>query len=189
MDYGTVSVSNSILRCQWPEKLGGNDISVLRDSLLNFAYGDTVSTSVRDAVVKFLSDTSMVAGALNIAPVDTLPADSMTYFTSVTASVTDLDEEMVAYQVVTSQYLGGAHPLTTSHPFTFDSAEGKVLDNSNIFLPGTPTDSIMPVITEALARQLGVSGHGGLTRRSVRRSQADLSGQAVYIEQHALFSL
>ncbi len=184
MDYGTVYLE-LYTSVQWPEKLGGNDISVLRDSLLNFAYGDTVSTSVRDAVVKFLSDTSMVAGALNIAPVDTLPADSMTYFTSVTASVTDLDEEMVTYQVVTSQYLGGAHPLTTSHPFTFDFAESKVLDNSNIFLPGTPTDSIMPVITEALARQLGVPARG-LERAGVFVSQLTYPGKP-YISNNTLY--
>lgn len=184
MDYGTVYLE-LYTSVQWPEKLGDNDISVLRDSLLNFAYGDTVSTSVRDAVVKFLADTSMVEGALNIVPVDTLPADSMTYFTSVTASVTDLDEEMVTYQVVTSQYLGGAHPLTATHPFTFDFAQGCVLDNSNIFLPGTPTDSIMPVITEALARQLGVPVRG-LERAGVFVSQLTYPGKP-YISNNTLY--
>ena len=154
-DYGTVYLE-MYTSVQWPEKFGGNDIKVLQDSVLNFAYSDTTSVSIHDAIRKYLDDTSFLEGVKEIVPVDTLPSDSMTYFSSVTGSVLDLDEGMVTYQLVSSSYLGGAHPMTATHPFTYDFAESRVLDNSNIFRPGTPTDSIVPVIREALARQLGV---------------------------------
>lgn len=154
-DYGTVYLE-MYTSVQWPEKFGGNDIKVLQDSVLNFAYSDTTSVSIHDAIRKYLDDTSFLEGVKEIVPVDTLPSDSMTYFSSVTGAVLDLDEGMVTYQLVSSSYLGGAHPMTATHPFTYDFAESRVLDNSNIFRPGTPTDSIVPVIREALARQLGV---------------------------------
>ncbi|MDE5914966.1 MAG: DUF3298 and DUF4163 domain-containing protein [Duncaniella sp.] len=154
-DYGTVYLE-MYTSVQWPEKFGGNDIKVLQDSVLNFAYSDTTSVSIHDAIRKYLDDTSFLEGVKEIVPVDTLPPDSMTYFSSVTGAVLDLDEGMVTYQLVSSSYLGGAHPMTATHPFTYDFAESRVLDNSNIFRPGTPTDSIVPVIREALARQLGV---------------------------------
>ncbi|MDE5665148.1 MAG: DUF3298 and DUF4163 domain-containing protein [Duncaniella sp.] len=154
-DYGTVYLE-MYTSVQWPEKFGGNDIKVLQDSVLNFAYSDTTSVSIHDAIRKYLDDTSFLEGVKEIVPIDTLPSDSMTYFSSVTGSVLDLDEGMVTYQLVSSSYLGGAHPMTATHPFTYDFAESRVLDNSNIFRPGTPTDSIVPVIREALARQLGV---------------------------------
>lgn len=183
-DYGTVYLE-MYTSVQWPEKLGGNDISVLRDSLMNFAYNDTTSTSVRDAVKRFLNDTSIVEGATNITPVDTLPADSMTYFTSVTANVLDLDEEMVTYQVVTSQYMGGAHPLTATRPFTYDFAQKAVLDFSNIFRQGVSSDSIMPIITEALARQLSVPVRG-LERAGIFVSQLTYPGKP-YISNNTLY--
>lgn len=154
-DYGTVYLE-MYTSVQWPEKFGGNDIKVLQDSVLNFAYSDTTSVSIHDAIRKYLDDTSFLEGVKEIVPVDTLPSDSMTYFSSVTGAVLDLDEGMVTYQLVSSSYLGGAHPMTATHPFTYDFAESRVLDNSNIFRPGIPTDSIVPVIREALARQLGV---------------------------------
>ncbi|MDE5954527.1 MAG: DUF3298 and DUF4163 domain-containing protein [Duncaniella sp.] len=154
-DYGTVYLE-MYTSVQWPEKFGGNDIKVLQDSVLNFAYSDTTSVSIHDAIRKYLDDTSFLEGVKEIVPVDTLPSDSMTYFSSVTGAVLDLDEGMVTYQLVSSSYLGGAHPMTATHPFTYDFAESRVLDNSNIFRPGTPTDSIVTVIREALARQLGV---------------------------------
>lgn len=183
-DYGTVYLE-MYTSVQWPEKFGGNDIKVLQDSLLNFAYSDTVSVSIRDAINKYLDDTSFVEGVKNIVPVDTLPSDSMTYFSSVTGSVLDLDEEMVTYQLVSSSYLGGAHPMTTVHPFTYDFAQARVLDNSNIFRHGTPTDSIIPVIKEALARQLGVSV-SGLGRAGVFADQLTYPGLP-YISGNTLY--
>lgn len=148
-----LNLSTSI---QWPERLGGNDIKVLQDSLLAVAYADSTASAVRPAIIAFLSDTTLVEEAIKVTPVDSLPDDAMTYFAGVSASVMDINEEMVTYQVVTSSFLGGPHPMTSTHPFTYDFADSRVLDNNNIFLPGTPVDSIMPVITEALARQLGV---------------------------------
>ncbi len=183
-DYGTVYLE-MYTSLQWPEKFGGNDIKVLQDSLLNFAYSDTTSVSIRDAINKYLDDTSFVEGVKNITPVDTLPSDSMTYFSSVTGSVLDLDEEMVTYQLVSSSYLGGAHPMTTVRPFTYDFANSQVLDNSNIFRHGTPTDSIVPVIKEALARQLGVSV-GGLRNAGVFADQLTYPG-IPYISGNTLY--
>lgn len=183
-DYGNIYLE-LFTSVQWPEKMGGNDIGVLQDSILNFAYSDTTSTSVRDAIKKFLADTSVVEGAKNVAEVDSLPADSMTYFSSVTVNVVDLDEEMVTYQVVSSSYLGGAHPLTTTHPFTYDFARGKVLDFANMFKAGVSTDSIMPVITDALARQLSVPVRG-LERAGIFVSQLTYPGKP-YIANNTLY--
>ena len=183
-DYGTVylDIYTSI---QWPEKLGGNNLGVLRDSLLSYAYGDTVSSSILDAVKHFLSDTSIIEGATSVVAVDSLPSDSMTYFNSATASVLDLDEEMVTYRVVCSSYLGGAHPMTTIVPFTYDFNTSKVLNADNIFLPGVSADSIMPVIVEALARQYSVPV-GALEREGFFMSNLTYPGRP-YIANNILF--
>lgn len=154
-DYGTVYLQMST-SVQWPDELGAYDIAALQESLIRKAYRDSASVTVKEAIKKYIEDTSIVDGAIDVVAVDSLPADSMTYFSSVTANVLDIDESMVTYQIVGSTYLGGAHPMTGVRPFTYDFAEGKVLDISNIFLPDTPTDSVMPIITGALARQMGI---------------------------------
>ena len=154
-DYGTVYLQMST-SVQWPDELGAYDIAALQESLIKKAYRDSASTTVKEAIKKYIEDTSIVDGVKEVVAVDSLPADSMTYFSNVTANVLDMDESMVTYQIIGSTFLGGAHPTTGVRPFTYDFAEGKVLDTSNIFLPDVPVDSVMPIIAEALARQMGI---------------------------------
>ena len=126
-------------------------------------------------------------GTVKLMPVDSLPAPSdgvRCYFNNVTASVIESDESMVTYQVTTSVYLGGAHPMTTVHPFTYDLAEGRVLDVGNMFT-AQGRDSIMPVIINALARQLDVPV-SGLDRAGIFSSQLTYPGQP-YINNNVLY--
>lgn len=182
--YGTVYL-DLYTSIHWPERFGGNDLTVLRDSMLRYAYGDTTETDVRKAIRTFLADTSVVEGAESVTPVDSMPSDSMTYFNSVTASVMELDEEMVTYQVVSSTYLGGAHPMTGTRPFTYVFADSKVLSTDNMFLPGVGTDSIMPIIKDALARQMSVPV-SGLEQAGIFVSQLTYPGRP-YIASNTLY--
>lgn len=154
--YGTVylELSTSV---QWPEKMGENDIRTLQDSIVRIAYADTSSTSIRECVKHFITNTSIIDEAGNVSEVDSFPSDSVAYFSSVTAAPIEINEDMVTYQIVNSMYLGGAHPMTATIPFTYDFAQAKVIDVNDIFVPDTPTDSIVGMITDALARQLNVS--------------------------------
>ncbi len=157
-DYDTMylDIYTSI---HWPEQLGGANLKVLQDSLLYFAYGDSTVKSVDSAIMAFIDDTGIVDGVKEATPVDSMPdvGDGMqAYFNNVTASVIEMNEEMVTYQVTMSSYLGGAHPYTNIRPFTFDMRSGKVLSIDNMFKPEA-RDSIMPLITNALARQLDVA--------------------------------
>lgn len=154
--YGTVylELSTSV---QWPEKMGANDIKVLQDSIVRIAYADTSSTSIRECVKHFITNTSIIDEAANVSEVDSFPSDSVAYFSSVTAAPIEINEDMVTYQIVNSMYLGGAHPMTATIPFTYNFAQGKVIGIDDIFVPDTPTDSIVGMITEALARQLNVA--------------------------------
>ncbi|MDE6117513.1 MAG: DUF3298 domain-containing protein [Duncaniella sp.] len=186
-DYGTVYL-DLYTSIHWPERLGNANLKVLQDSLLYFAYGDTASRSVDDAIMAFINDTGMMDGAKEITPIDSLPSDSVermpVYFNNVTASVLDLDDDMVTYQVVTSSYLGGAHPDTGIHPFTYDMRSGKVLSVDNMFMPEA-RDSIVPVIVNALARQLDVSP-AALDRAGIFSSQLTYAG-VPYIANNILY--
>ncbi|MCM1521581.1 MAG: RsiV family protein [Muribaculaceae bacterium] len=157
-DSAYLDISTSI---HWPEKIGDADLTVLRDSLLRYCYGDTASHGVNSAILAYMANTSMVDSITSnekIVAVDSIPAgmDYMrSWFANVTASVSELNEEMVTYDVATSSYLGGAHPFTTTRPFTYDLRSGKVLTAANMFVAGS-ADELMKVITSALARQMNV---------------------------------
>ena len=156
-DSAYFDISTSI---HWPEKIGNADIKVLQDSLLRYCYADT-SKSVNPAILDFIANTSMVdslAPGETITAVEAEPAarDEMrSWYSNVTASTVELNEEMVSYEVSSSTYTGGAHPFTATRPFTYDLRNAKVLDLGNMFVPGS-TDKLVGIIKGALARQLGV---------------------------------
>lgn len=183
-EYGDVYL-DLYTSLHWPEKLGENDLGVLQDSILYYAYGDTVATDVRKAVKAFAADISVVDGATLISEVDSLPEDQMTYSNSVVGSIIEVNEEMLTYQVVTSSYLGGAHPMTATRPFTYSFAQKEVLSNDNMFVEGVTADSIMPMIREALARQLSVPV-SGLERAGIFTSQLTYPGRP-YIASNTLY--
>lgn len=178
----------------WPKSFGDADLSVLRDSLLSYCFGDTTCAGPEEAIHKFVSDVSVLAGEdgeesvyKNIEPVDSLPVDIAglgCYFNNVMATVTDLNEEMVTYQVTLSSYLGGAHPYTTIRPFTYDFEAGRVLTLDNMFTTAG-RDSIMPVIVNALARQLDVPV-SRLDRAGIFTAQLTYPGQP-YISNNVLY--
>lgn len=158
-DTAYFDVSTAI---HWPERIGSADIKPLQDSLINYCFGDTSRMGVNKAIEAYLADTSVVdslSADEKIVRVDSVPKsqdDLRSWFWSVTASVDELNEDMVTYEVSTSSYIGGAHPNTVTHPFTYDLKTAQVLTLDNIFVPEA-RDSIMPVIVNALARQLNVT--------------------------------
>lgn len=155
-----INVSASI---HWPEKIGDAQLTALRDSLALFCFGDTLSpsTDINRAISRFLANTSTftdVADGADITAVDSIPAgmDYMrSWYSNVSASIEELNENMVTYNVTSSIYLGGAHPGSASLPFTYDLRTGTVLTADNMFVPGS-RDALMQLITNSLAHQLNV---------------------------------
>ncbi|MCM1163656.1 MAG: RsiV family protein [Muribaculaceae bacterium] len=153
-----VDFSTSI---HWPEKIGSADLTTLRDSLMLYCYADTADRNIDRAIISFMTNTSAIDSITpdeKIVAVDSIP-EGMDYmrswFANVTASIYELNEDMVTYNVVTSSYLGGAHPFTSTRPFTYDLRTGRVLNAENMFVAGS-FDELMQIITNTLANQLNV---------------------------------
>lgn len=186
---GDTTYLDQYVSIHWPKSLGGADVKVLQDSLMAYCFGDSIFPTPEDAITYFVSDTSVLGDSeegLEISQVDSLPAndDMRCYFNNVMATVMELDEVKVTYQVTSSTYLGGAHPSTAIHPFTYDLAEGRVLGLDDI-LTQAGRDSIMPIIVSALARQLDVP-ESRLSRAGIFTSQLTYPGQP-YINNNILY--
>lgn len=178
----------------WPKSLGETDIKVLNDTLMRYCFGDTTYAGPEEAIRHFVTDTSVLTGDgegesvyKNIEPVDSLPsgiAGIGCYFNNVMAAVMEMNEEMVTYQVTSSSYLGGAHPMTNICPFTYVFETEQVITLDNMFT-AAGRDSIMPIIVNALARQLDVPV-SGLDRAGIFSSQLTYPGQP-YIYNNLLY--
>lgn len=174
---------------QWPEELGNADVSVLKDSLLRYCFGDSaVGRDVRTGIENFVCDTSVLEGAYaTVVPVDTLPEDDgsvVCLFNNVTASMMEVDEEKVTYKVTQSSFIGGAHPFAVERPFTYDFDGARVLTLDNMFVDGG-REKVMPLIVDALARQLDVPVDR-LDRAGIFTSQLTYPGQP-YIYNNVLY--
>lgn len=132
----------SLLR---PKSLGDADLSVLRDSLLSYCFGDTACASPEEAIRKFVSDVSVLTGEdgeesvyKNIEPVDSLPegiAGLGCYFNNVTASVTEAqrgDGDLSGHLIILSW--AGRIRLPPSAPLPMTSRPDACL-RSTICLP------------------------------------------------------
>ena len=187
---GDTSYLDQYASIHWPEAFGGSDIEPLRDSLIRYCFSDTTFAGPEEAVRHFVDDTSVFDvpdGEIQVTPIDSLPAGGegvRSYFNNVSATVMEVDEVKVTYQVTQSTYLGGAHPSTIVHPFTYDLADGRVLDVDNMFTQ-QGRDSIMPIIINALARQLDVPV-SGLDRAGIFSSQLTYPGLP-YINNNILY--
>lgn len=179
----------------WPVKFGEADLTVLRDSLLSYCFSDTTEKNPSRAIARFVKDTSALNGdddgadslRYDIVAIDSLPDEVVEmgcYFNNVMAGILELNEEMVTYQVTASSYFGGAHPFTSSIPFTYDFETSQVLTVDSMFVQGAK-DKLMPIIVNALARQLNVPVRS-LDRAGIFTSQLTEPGQP-YIRNNVLY--
>ncbi|MDE5726536.1 MAG: DUF3298 and DUF4163 domain-containing protein [Duncaniella sp.] len=173
----------------WPDKIGDADIAALRDTLLSYCYG-AKAMPVNDAISAYLDDTSELCLASeedSIAPADSVPASDhvRSWYDNVSATVLEINSETATYEVTSSSYLGGAHPMTVTTPFTYDLAAGRVMTLENMFEPGS-TDSLMTVIKTALARQLNVRPDQ-LARAGISTDQLTAPGQPYIMGGSVIF--
>lgn len=179
-DFKVVETIKSVTRCfrassggdtvyltqsavmQWPEELGHYGLGALQKHLLSAAYNDTVGPVDR-AMVRFVSDLSSITGegfgipADSIQRVDSVPSPFggvSCYEAEVTARVQELTERSVTYDVTAMSYLGGAHPNTSSSPFTYVFELGEVMSYESLFKPGSEAQ-VSRAVNEAAADQYG----------------------------------
>lgn len=152
-----IDVSTSI---QWPERIGDFDIASLQDTIVSYSFGkDKVAERNIDKIISgYIADTSFIGDDSECNAIDSIPGgdDAAPYFYDVTATLVEVNEQMVTYQISAFAYTGGAHPYGASHPFTYDLSRGCVLTAENMFRAGSEKE-VLSIVQNGLARQLGVN--------------------------------
>lgn len=152
-----IDISTSI---QWPDRIGDFDIASLQDTIVSYSFGhDKVAGRDIDKIIlDYTADTSFLGEDSKCMAIDSIPGgdDAAPYFYDVTATLVEVNEQMVTYQISAFAYTGGAHPYGASHPFTYDLSRGCVLTAENMFRAGSEKE-VLAIVQSGLARQLGVN--------------------------------
>lgn len=170
---------------QWPEQFGSYDIDSLQRYLLLTCY-NVDGDNPGDAISIFLTDTDQMGDSYVAVEVDSVSVDdalTRSYEAEVTASITEQTVRSVTYNITSYTYMGGAHPNTSSRPFTYLFEEKTVLTPELLFKPGTEAE-VEAAVREALAAQYNVAATR-LTDAGFFGNDVPLS-QSVYVSQGAI---
>lgn len=137
---------------QWPEQFGNYDLKALQDTIIGLMYGQDVKSDITTATAEFVSHPSNeVVGKSTVTPIDSVPPlSTTTWSVDVSAKLMEYNLETVTYDIVTSSYLGGAHPQTFYRPFTYAFKSGKILNAKNMFKSGSD-EQLLKMINQSLA--------------------------------------
>lgn len=183
-DNDTVYLS-LFVNVEWPVKLAHYDIKVLQDTIMEKAFGIT-RIPVRVAASRFVNDVKGVADVKFFEPVDSIPEESVTWFNNVSVQGLTLRTNYTTYVVSTESYLGGAHPISSDAPFTYDFTSSRILDFASIFRPGVSESDIIPLLKKALCEKYNVSEEG-LENEGFFMSKFDSVGQPYFDEGQLWF--
>ncbi len=146
--YGDTVYSASKYSVVWPVKIGKEDFDVLRDSLLNLTFGDTVATSFDGASERFLRaalnnlrmDGDTTEFIYSKVPYERAFNELRVNISVTTSEVTLLNPKILVVQVNTYGYMyGAAHGMKTERFLNYSIAGHKLLTPDNTFKPGNET--------------------------------------------------
>lgn len=144
---------------QWPTRISAYDIKPLQDTLMARLFPSIKAGGIDDAIRSYLKDVNVyqLPGKYEIA--DSIPAESAynnMYYATASATIEEVTTDLVTFNISNVQYMGGAHPLSASSPFSYDLKTGNVVSLGNLFEKGNEAE-IAEVITDQIAQQLNLT--------------------------------
>lgn len=142
----------------WPEKVSGQDIRPLQDSILSAAFPATGSGNPRTAIREYVTDVAAydLGKMEKIEKVKKVSDKVNSYFSKIIGRLLEVNEQTCTYLLTFSEYLGGAHPNYASVVMSYDFTTGMCIDYDYLFKPGAEAE-LQPLIMQSLADSRGIS--------------------------------
>ena len=124
---------------QYPEEIGDFDLKHLKDTLGYFIDSKTAS-SIEEAITSFVSNPQIHDVGDSYLRVDSIPSgfdQTMALYSNVDIKVQEITSDMLTFNCVYETYLGGAHPMYGSVPFTYLLESGDFVNYKWLFNPGS----------------------------------------------------
>ena len=144
---------------QYPEKIGDYDIKNLQDTLGTFITGKRKAEPIEDAMRTFLTNLDDIGPEGPVTAIDSVPASASavhTYYSNVDVKLNEITPNMLTFNCIFQQYLGGVHPMYGCSPFTYLLAEGRIVDYQWLFKPGSE-EAVTAQIRDAIIAQTGLT--------------------------------
>lgn len=144
---------------QWPTRICDYDIKSLQDTVLARLFPSVEMNGINDALRSYLKDVDIYQMPGKYEVTDSVPTESAynnVYYNIASATIEEITTDLVSFNISNEQYMGGAHPLSASFPFTYDLKTGNVVTLVNLFEKGNDA-AIAEVISDQIARQLNMS--------------------------------
>lgn len=156
--YDSIEMKLAIgAKIEWPEKIAKYNITTLKDSILGFCFPEFQSFPIKVAMLKYVEDvamTGMTDEATSVTPIGKVYQDSVNNFSmNLDARMLEITDKLVTYQITETSYLGGAHPNMVSRTFTYDLANAKILNISDL-IAQHKIDAFKTLVAKQLADQL-----------------------------------
>ena len=144
---------------QYPEKIGDYDIKNLQDTLGTFITGKRKAESIEDAMRTFLTNLDDIGPEGPVTAIDSVPASASavhTYYSNVDVKLNEITPNMLTFNCIFQQFLGGMHPMYGNTPFTYLLDEGRIVDYQWLFKPGSE-EAVTAQIRDAIIAQTGLT--------------------------------
>ena len=107
----------------------------------------------------FLTNLDDIGPEGPVTAIDSVPASASevnTYFSNVDVKLNEITSNMLTFNCIFQQYLGGVHPMYGCSPFTYLLAEGRIVDYQWLFVPGSE-EAVTAQIRDAILAQTGLT--------------------------------
>lgn len=137
---------------QWPEELGKFKIENLRDTIMSYTFGHNANGDVNKAITAYVTEVNRYELGDKIERIDSIPesAEVNELYSSNSLSLTECTAQTVTYTASMSEYLGGAHPISASIPFTFILDSDRIVNMDFLFAKGSE-NTLKPILMDAIA--------------------------------------
>lgn len=144
---------------QWPNTIGSYDITLLQDSIISFLFDTNSHAGINNAILEFCNSAQSYQLGTKIQSTDSVPEDSPfnnVYFSTINLNVVEISNDLITFNILKEEYLGGAHPMTITQPFTYIFYCGDFVTLKWLF-GNNNTDVLTDILWMNLTDQLGIS--------------------------------
>lgn len=169
---------------EWPREIGEAHLAKLSDTLICAAFPEQKGLTVKEAITGFLNNTEgIIDGPREIVPASEVAGGIRESWTiDIDVNQECLTDKYVTYKSTSSSYMGGAHPMTSVTPLSYDLSTGEVATLSYLFKPGSDK-AILDAVSSSLAASLGCTA-GKFTEAGLFNDTLPMPS-AMYINSYA----
>ena len=145
---------------QWPDEISDYDLTPLQDTIMNIVGGDGMK-SIDEAMERYVNDTAdsgIGSEKAKFKEVDSIPQATSpnSFFKQIEVNFSEISSELITFNILYDQYIGGAHGMSGSAALTYNLSTGEFITTKWLFTdPGSK--ELLDAIKATIAENTGMT--------------------------------